>query len=134
MATLAEEMKAHALEAQKFSRKHLVLELDFSENSVRELENHYDTLAYALKGGGSQENVALLTRIWGAYIGESLRRATGAEWIEETATTARRIGLKGRQGTVIYPHEVIGQRLFDKQAGNVLEFFQAARDTLKNEQ
>ena len=134
MATLAEEMKAHALEAQKFSRKHLVLELDFSESSVRELENHYDTLAYALKGGGSQENVALLTRIWGAYIGESLRRATGAEWIEEAGTTERRIGLKGRQGTIIYPHEVIGQRLFDRQAGNVLEFFQAARDTLKNDQ
>jgi hypothetical protein len=131
MATVADEMKAHALEAQKFSRKHLVLELDYSEASVRELENHYDTVHFALKGGDSPENRALLTRLWGAYIGEALRRATGAEWIEEQSAGERRLGLKGHQGTVIYPHEVVGKRLFDKKAGNVLEFFQSAVGSLK---
>jgi hypothetical protein len=137
MPTLAEEMKAHALEAQKFSRKHLVLELDFSEASIRELENHYDTLVYALKGGLSPENIALLTRMWGAYIGESLRRAAGAEWIEESAAfssadpSARHIGLKGPRGTVVYPHEIVARRLVDKNAANVLQFFQQSKESLK---
>ena len=131
MPTLAEEMKSHALEAQKFSRKHLVLELDFSEASIQELENHYDNVAYALRGGMSPENVALLTRLWGAYLGESLRRATGAEWIEEPAATGRRLGLKGPGEKVVYPHEIIGSRLFDKTSGNVWEFFQTAKESLK---
>ena len=107
------------------------MELDFSEASVRELENHYDTVGYAIKGGNSPENIALLTRIWGAYLGEALRRGTGAEWIEEAGPNERRLGLKGRDGTVIYPHEVIRNRLFDNKAGNVLEFFQTARESLK---
>ena len=82
MSDLAEEMKANALEAQRFSRKHLVLELDFSEASVDLLEANADDVEYALKGGKSNENVAMLARIWGAYIGEALRKAGEWEWVE----------------------------------------------------
>lgn len=129
MSTLAEEMKAHALEAQKFSRKHLVLELDFSETSIREMESHCDSVEYAIRGGKSAENVEMLTRVWGAYLGESLRRATNAEWVEEQTSTGRRIGLKA-SGGLVYPHEFMRKRLTEKGAGTVLSFFQAARDTL----
>ncbi len=82
MSDLAEEMKANALEAQRFSRKHLVLELDFSEASVDLLEANADDVEYAIKGGRSAENVAMLARIWGAYIGEALRRVGKWEWAE----------------------------------------------------
>src|SRR5688572_10759809 len=110
MTTLADEMKAHALEAQRFSRKHLVLELDFSETSIQQLENQADSVTFALRGGKSAENIAMLTRVWGAYLGESLRKATGAEWVEEMAGQVRRIGLKGSKLTV-HPHEKVHQRL-----------------------
>lgn len=132
MHTLAEQMKAHALEAQKFSRKHLVLELDFSEASVEDLGNQFDSLEYAIRGGKSPENVSLLTRLWGAYIGESLRRATDAQWIEEVTPAGRRMGLRGRSGKVIYPHEHVHKRLLDKSAGDIVGFFQTCLEILRS--
>ena len=132
MTTLAEEMKAHALESQRFSRKHLVLELDFSEASVQELENQADSVTFALRGGKSQENLDMLERIWGAYIGESLRRATKGEWFEETTESGRRIGLRGPAGSV-FPHEQVRHRLVGSKADSLLVFFQRARETLRSE-
>ena len=132
MTTLGDEMKAHALEAQRFSRKHLVLELDFSEASVKELENQADSVTYALRGGKTPENVAMLTRLWGAYLGESLRKATGAEWVEELAGQVRRIGLKTGSNPAVHPHEQVHQRLIGTASYNLLSFFQQARDQLKS--
>ncbi|MEX0820121.1 MAG: hypothetical protein WD070_11035 [Pirellulaceae bacterium] len=110
MSDLAEEMQVNALEAQRFSRKHLVLELDFSEASVDLLEANADDVEYAIKGGKSKENIAMLERIWGAYIGEALRKACGGEWAEmdgqlclrtEKATTSPQVQVRNRiaQGT-----------------------------------
>ena len=131
MTTLADEMKAHALEAQRFSRKHLVLELDFSEASIQALETHADSIGYALRGGCTPENIDMLTRIWGAYLGESLRKATGAEWILETAGQVRRIGLKGPT-QVIHPHEQVHKRLTGTKEPTLLAFFQQACQQLKS--
>ena len=128
MTTLADEMKADALEAQKFSRKHLVMELDFSEASIQELELQCDSIEYSMRGGRSSENVDLLTRMWGAYLGESLRRATGAAWIEDRAAQVRRIGLRDNEVTV-HPHEQVRRRLNGSKADSLLTFFQQARDS-----
>jgi hypothetical protein len=130
MTTLADEMKAHALEAQRFSRKHLVLELDFSEASIRELENQADSVGYAIKGGKSPENIDLLTRIWGAYLGESLRKTTGAEWVQDDAGQVKRLGLRGRQATV-HPHEQVRKRLTGTSQDSLVSFFQQAREQLQ---
>jgi len=92
MSDLADRMKADALEAQRFSRKHLVLELDFSEHSIDQIESHVDTVEYAIKGGLSDENVDMLSRIWGAYIGESLRKQCGGEWLDEAGSLRLQTG------------------------------------------
>jgi hypothetical protein len=125
MTSLDDEMKADALEAQKFSRKHLVLELDFSESSIQELNNQCDSLDYALRGGKSPENLDKLVRIWGAYFGESLRRATGGEWVEESSAAGRRLGLRGESGHVTYPHEQIRGRLSDPKSDSLSAVFRA---------
>ena len=67
MSELANEMKANALEAQKFVRKHFVVELDFSAESVEELERQFDMVEYVIEGGMSEENVELLTRTCGMW-------------------------------------------------------------------
>jgi hypothetical protein len=110
MPELAEEVKANVLEAQRFTRKHLVVELDLSPDSVRELENHFDAVEYALKDGKSDENVEFLARIWGTYIGEVLRRECGGEWVREETANGPRLALRGKNQT-IYPHEQVRQRL-----------------------
>ena len=51
MSTLAKQMADDALEAQKFSRKHLVVELGMNAASVSELEENVDMVEYAIAGG-----------------------------------------------------------------------------------
>lgn len=131
MSTLAEEMKAHALEAQRFSRKHLVLELDFSPTSIQELEGQADSVTYAVRGGKTPENLAMLTRIWGAYVGESIRRATAAEWFETDAGDVKRPGLRSAAGAVVHPHEHVYRRLTGTKDDSLVTFFQQACQTLK---
>ena len=127
MSSLSEKMQADALEAQRFSRKHLVLELDFSAASIREIEAQVDSIAYALRGGLSAENVDMLSRIWGAYLGEALRRARGGEW---ERTDDGRVGLKGAWGTA-FPHQQVRQRLTDGEAYNLDRYFASMVEQMK---
>jgi hypothetical protein len=128
--SLCEQMRTDALEAQKFSRKHLVLELDFSEASIHELENLCDTVEYAIRGGKSPENIEMLTRVWGAYLGEAVRRATGAEWVQDSES-GNRPCLKGSSGHRFFPHELVRSRLTSKNAEKLANCFAAARKDLQ---
>lgn len=124
--SLAERMREDALEAQKFSRKYLVLELDFSDASIQELEDsHVSTLEYAIPGGLSDENVDRISRIWGAYIGEALRQACGGEWVESTG----RLALKGERATV-YPQEQVRLRLTKGDEHNLHAFYDQSKRQL----
>ena len=80
MSDIAAQMLTEALAAQKFTRKFFVVELDFSEASLHELERQFEAVKYALRGGLSSENIVKLTGLWGAYVGEVLRRHCSAEW------------------------------------------------------
>lgn len=124
MADLVEQMQADALEGQRFSRKHLVLELDFSEASIDELESNADDVEYAIKGGKTEENVAMLSRIWGAYIGEALRKVCGGDWQQEDG----RIGLRTDNG-IAYPQEHIRRRLTENGQG-LGDYFRQTKDEL----
>ena len=128
MSTLADEMAANALEAQKFTRKHLVTELDLSPESVEELELQFDLVEYAIKGGKSPENIELLTRIWGSYLGEVMRRL-GGEWVQEESEGTRRLAIRGKN-QMLYPHDQVRQRLTGGVQHNVWAYFQQVRASL----
>lgn len=125
MSDLAEQIKADALEAQKFSRKHLVLELDFSEASIDMIETNADTVEYAIKGGKSDENLDMLARIWGAYIGESLRRKCGGDWEQD----GDQIALRTSRGAV-YPQQHVRSRLANGAQG-LGDYFRQAKAELE---
>ena len=118
MTTLAEQMAADLLEAQRFSRKHLVLELGLNAASVAELEDNVDTIDYAIAGGKSAENVDMLTRVWGAFLGEAMIQATGASWEEQEG----RPGVRGTHG-VAFPHEQVRRRIVDGPAHSLSDYF-----------
>ncbi|MFM8251662.1 MAG: hypothetical protein ACKOBW_08725 [Planctomycetota bacterium] len=80
MSDIAAQMLTEALAAQKFTRKFFVVELDFSESSLHELERQFEAVKYALRGGYSPENITKLTGLWGAYLGEVLRRQCDLQW------------------------------------------------------
>jgi hypothetical protein len=124
MSELVEQIKADALEAQRFSRKHLVLELDFSEASIDELESNVDTVEYAIKGGKTEENLDMLARIWGAYVGEALRKACGGEWEQEGG----RIGLRSEKG-IAHPQEHVRRRMTESGQG-LGDYFRQTKEEL----
>jgi len=125
MSDLAEEMKANALEAQRFSRKHMVLELDFSEASVDLLEANADNIEYAIKGGRSAENVAMLARIWGAYIGEALRRTGEWEW----AVIDGRICLRSEMAATS-PQDEVRKRINRESGHHLGDYFRRMKKEL----
>jgi hypothetical protein len=127
MSELADDMKANALEAQKFVRKHFVVELDFSAESVDELERQFEMVEYAIEGGLSEENVELLTRTCGSYLGEVLRRHCGGEWVRQSDRTGECIALRGENQT-LYPHEQVRRRLTGGPEHSIWEYFQLVRD------
>ncbi|MCA9173144.1 MAG: hypothetical protein KDB14_01455 [Planctomycetales bacterium] len=79
---LQSRLDADALEAQKLTRKHFVVGLNFSVESLRELDPLCDDASFVLPGGKNEANMELLTRVWGAYLGEVLRRASDGAWTE----------------------------------------------------
>lgn len=75
--SLAEVMRGHAADA--IASVHVFIELDFSVDSLRVTEQ----LLELGRNGIEQSDTALrtLATIWGAYVGEVLRRRWGGEWL-----------------------------------------------------
>lgn len=126
MSDLATQIEANTLEAQRFSRKHLVLELDFSEASVDRIEANADDVEYAIKGGKSEENVAMLARIWGSYIGEALRKVCGGEWVEVDGQAYLR-----NDNAMISPQEQVRNRILRGPEHNLGNYFRRMREELQ---
>lgn len=118
---LHDEMLTDALDAQKFTRKFFVVELDFSAKSVRDLEAQFDAIRYALRGGATPENRAKLRRLWGAYLGEVLVRLGRGEWVEEESAQGRRIGVR-IEAQVHYPHERVEERIDKGAESGIVEW------------
>ncbi len=121
MSNLDEEMKANALEAMKLTRKHFVVELDFSPASIGQLEGLVDDVDFSLKGGRSDENIALLVRTWGSYLGEVIRRNVGGEWNE---STDQELGVRLVVGAKkLDPHDAVRKRLTEASKPSVEQFY-----------
>lgn len=116
--SIAEQMLADALEGQKLAKKYFVVNLDFSPESLGPLDEACDQVAFALKGGKSEENVALLTRVWGAYLGEILRRHGLGEWSDSGSPAVAR-----PDGTRLECHERVRRRLVDGAAWSLVDCF-----------
>lgn len=117
--SIAEKMLENAFEAQKLTRKHFVVELDFSEQSILDLDRIADDVDFTLSGGKSSENIELLSRTWGSYLGEVLCRTKGGQWVE---AAEHPFGVSVCIGeTMIDPHQQIRQRL--DQPGQSLQGF-----------
>jgi len=121
MTAVDKQMAADAAEAMKFTRRHFVVELDYSPASVQRLEEAAKDVPFAIDGGASAENVDLLARIWGAYVGEVLRRGGNGLW--QRIEGAEPCILSG--GVKHHPHQAVRKRLTKPSSdGCLAAFFQ----------
>ncbi|HND54755.1 MAG TPA: hypothetical protein PLV92_20225 [Pirellulaceae bacterium] len=129
MPTLAEQMLTDALAGQKFTRKFFVVELDFSEASLEELEKQFEAAKYALRGGLTPENIDKLSTLWGAYLGEVVRRHCGAEWAAETVDGGER-PIVQRGAVVVRPHAQVRARCEQGASASVVAFYEQTKQSL----
>ena len=87
--SLAELMVSDAAGAVKLTDTYFCGVLDYSEASVTMIERLIDDVHYSMPQGKTLENVDLLCRLWGAYIGEVFRRSVGASGSRARIDTAR---------------------------------------------
>lgn len=128
MSALDELMLTDALAAQKFTRKFFVVELDFSRKSLTELEGLFDAVRYALRGGDTPENRENLCKLWGAYLGEVLRRHTHGAW--QDAGTTEAPAPRVRVGETLHDsHQSIRTRFENGPAANIVTWFEQVATT-----
>ena len=110
--------------------------LDYSENSLMELESILSQLALDLPSGGpSADELTEMCKMWGCYFGEVVRRRFGGNWSIDTypgkqfATLTLTVA-----GNKLFPSMKIHRRLTEGEAENVWSFYKMVKAKLESAQ
>ncbi|MEQ8788112.1 MAG: hypothetical protein RIC55_17520 [Pirellulaceae bacterium] len=130
MPTVAQQMADNAKQAMKLTRKYFVVELNYSEESLEELERVIDDFRIDMPDGDKPETVDLLMRLWGGYLGEVIRRHLDGAWInadeeaEDAVDESAAMTLGGRE---LQPLAHMRRRLEEGAEHNVWEYYRSLR-------
>ena len=136
--TVSDMMVAYAQDAVDHAKASCGIELDYSPQSVQQvetvLEQLYEALprgflARLLRWGPSAEDIWIMSKMYGGYVGEVLRRANGGEWAVDTeiAPGEQVIALAKGDGRA-YPPSKVQKRLMNGSEDNVWVYFQWLMD------
>ena len=107
--------------------------LDYSENSLMELEGILAQLAQDMpQGGPSSDDLTEMCKMWGSYFGEVVRRRFGGDWSIETypgkqfATLTLNVA-----GNKLFPSMKIHRRLTSGEADNIWSFYKMVKTKLE---
>lgn len=108
-------------------------QLDYSENSLMELETILDQLSRDLAAAQpAGDELSEVCKTWGSYFGEVIRRRFGGEWSIETypgkqfATLTLTVN-----GNRIFPSMKVHRRLTQGDAENVWSFYKMVKGKLE---
>lgn len=103
-------------------------QLDFSENSLMELETILAQLARNAPGDDLSETC----KTWGSYLGEVVRRRFGGEWSIETYPGKQFATLTlNVNGNKLFPSIKVHRRLTEGDGENVWEFYRMVKAKLE---
>lgn len=130
--SVIEMVDAYAEQAVKIARE-FNTRLDYSENSLMELEAIVAQLALDLPPGGpAAEELTEMCKMWGSYFGEVVRRRFGGDWSIETypgkqfATLTLTI-----TGSRLFPSMKVHRRLTQGEADNLWTFYKMIKAKLE---
>jgi hypothetical protein len=127
---LAEDMETNARNAVELAKTRFQATLDYKPDSVQELEKLFDRVQYAMSEPESRETLGLLTRLWGSYLGEVIRRKHGGEWIIWTDKHGKTMALQVGEATV-FPHNKVKKRLERGPDHNIWNYYQSVVSSLE---
>jgi hypothetical protein len=123
---------AYAAQAVTIAREFKAT-LDYSENSLMELENIVGTLARDLPPNGApSDELTEMCKLWGSYFGEVVRRRFGGAWSIETypgkqfATLTLNVA-----GTKLFPSMKVHRRLTAGESENLYSFYKMVKAKLE---
>ena len=134
-------MEAYAEQAVEAARG-MNITLDYKEESIERLEKilsrlHTDRPVFLGKVASgeddpAQKQIDSMSRIWGGYFGEVIRRCWGGEWTLDTypGTVAPVVALEVG-GAKIFPAMKVYRRLTNGATDDVAEFYRMVREKLK---
>jgi len=104
-------------------------QLDYSENSLMELETILDQLSRDVAAGQpAGDDLSETCKTWGSYFGEVVRRRFGGEWSIETYPGRQFATLTlSVRGNKIFPSMKIHRRLMQGDAENVWSFYKLVK-------
>ena len=133
---LSEIMQSFAEQAVAAAAREHQIELDYSEESLKQVENILERLDAPLPGGASAAPSGVATedlcKMWGGYLGEVVRRRWGGEWVLETypGGNVLTVALSVPGGTV-FPSMKIYRRLSQGAGESVWTFYCMMRDRFR---
>lgn len=95
--------------------------LDFSDSSLDAIERILSALHTRHKAEASEENATVESQMWGAYLGEVIRRRFGGQW-SMAADGRYQLALAG---WTAYPVDKVRKRIIDGSMDNVRVYFGA---------
>src|SRR5437588_8875313 len=114
--------------AREFSAK-----LDYSENSLMELEAIVAQLALDLPAGGARgDELTEMCKMWGSYFGEVVRRRFGGDWSIDTypgkqfATLTLTVA-----GNKLFPSMKVHRLLTEGEIDNLWTFYKMVKEKLE---
>ncbi|HEU4414157.1 MAG TPA: hypothetical protein VFT65_05190 [Candidatus Angelobacter sp.] len=108
--------------------------LDYSENSLMELEAIVAQLAADLPAGGPpSEELTEMCKMWGCYFGEVVRKRFGGNWSIETYPGKQFATLTlSVAGNKLFPSMKIHRRLTGGEADNLWTFYKMVKARLES--
>lgn len=123
-------MLSYAQQAVKLAHQRKV-DLDFSENSLQKLEALLGELGPASSPAPDAPTLDEMSRIWGGYFGEVVRRRFGGDWtVEKYPQGDFHIVTLNVNGARLFPSMKIHRRLSQGAGEDLWSFYQSIRAKL----
>ncbi len=127
--TVADMMAAYAEDAVDHAQSALGLSLDYSPESIRDVEAVLKELHASLpKGflgrilgkGPSAEDLDKISKMYGGYVGEVIRRTGGGEWgLDSAIVPGQKVICLSKGNTKIWPPAKVFKRVTNGPEDNV---------------
>jgi hypothetical protein len=120
---LAEDMADSARSAVEFTKTQFHTNLDYGIASLTQLEQLFDRIPYTMPNPDSKETTGLLTRLWGSYLGEVIRRQHGGEWLLWNDEHGKAIALQVGEA-LVFPFNKVKKRLERGPGQSIWDYYQ----------
>lgn len=117
--------EAYSLDAVDLFKDRFQIELDWSEESVRHVEEVMAQFHEQLEASHpSDEQVFVMAKIFGSYIGEVYRKNRGGKWGQIESEGQFVAGMQNNDGVIFWPWGRAENRLVNGAEDNVWHYYQ----------